>query len=49
MDTTENAKFDLGRVVATPEALKALEEAGENPLEFLHRHIRGDWGVRRDK
>lgn len=44
MDTTENAKFDLGRVVATPGALKALEEAGQDPLEFLSRHIRGDWG-----
>jgi hypothetical protein len=38
------ARFSLGRVVATPGALKALEEANQNPLEFLERHQAGDWG-----
>ena len=36
--------FSLGRVVATPGALQALEEAGQEPEEFLNRHDRGDWG-----
>ena len=37
-------KFPLGRVVATPGALTALEEANQNPFEFLARHQAGDWG-----
>ncbi len=38
------ATFPLGQVVATPGALKLLEEAGENPLYYLARHHSGDWG-----
>ncbi len=37
-------KFSLGRIVATPGALQALEEANQNPFEFLERHQAGDWG-----
>jgi hypothetical protein len=37
-------KFPLGRFVATPGAIAALEAAGENPTTFLRRHWRGDWG-----
>ena len=37
-------KFNLGRLLATPGALKAMEEAGHTPMEFVARHIRGDWG-----
>jgi hypothetical protein len=37
-------KFSLGRVVATPGALNALEESGQSPALFLDRHIQGDWG-----
>ncbi len=36
--------FPLGRVVATPGALAALEAAGELPDRYLARHVRGDWG-----
>lgn len=36
--------FPLGRVVATPGALAALEKAGQGPLDFLSRHVHGDWG-----
>ncbi len=36
--------FPLGQVVATPGALTALEEAGQDPAEFLIRHVIGDWG-----
>ena len=38
------AKFTLGQVVTTPGALAALERAEQNPLEFLTRHMNGDWG-----
>jgi hypothetical protein len=34
----------LGRVVATPGALKVLLEAGENPVRYLARHASGNWG-----
>ena len=44
MSTTKKAKFSLGQIVATPGALKALTEAEQMPLEFLARHITGDWG-----
>lgn len=37
-------KFSLGRLVATPGALTALEQAGQTPHEFLSRHVQGDWG-----
>src|ERR1700729_3809308 len=36
--------FPLGQVVATPRALAALEKAGQQPQEFLARHVHGDWG-----
>jgi hypothetical protein len=38
------AKFVLGRTVATPGALRAMEQANQNPFEFLQRHQAGDWG-----
>ena len=38
------APFPLGRVAATPGALKLLEEADEDPLRYLARHRSGDWG-----
>jgi hypothetical protein len=31
-------------MVATPGALEALQEAGQDATEFIHRHQRGDWG-----
>ena len=36
--------FTLGQVVATPGALAALEKAGQQPGDFLARHVSGDWG-----
>lgn len=36
--------FSLGQIVATPGALEALEKAQQAPMEFLARHVRGDWG-----
>ena len=37
-------RFRLGQTVATPAALKAIQQAGQSPTEFLDRHVRGDWG-----
>jgi len=37
-------RFSLGRVVATPGALSALEKAEQLPAELLDRHVNGDWG-----
>jgi hypothetical protein len=37
-------KFQPGQIVATPGALRALEEAGQSPALFLERHLAGDWG-----
>lgn len=36
--------FPLGQIVATPGTLEALEKAQQTPMEFLARHVRGDWG-----
>jgi hypothetical protein len=38
------APLPLGRVVATPGALKLLTEVGGHPFEYLARHAAGDWG-----
>jgi hypothetical protein len=34
----------LGRVLATPGAIKLLHEVGEHPFDYLARHATGDWG-----
>jgi len=34
----------LGRIVATPGALAALETNNQTASAFLDRHTRGDWG-----
>jgi hypothetical protein len=36
--------FSLGHVAATPGALAALEKSGQQPGEFLARHVSGEWG-----
>ena len=36
--------FPTGQIVATPGALALLEQANKTPLEFVSRHLRGDWG-----
>ena len=38
------SKFALGRVCATPGALRALGAAGQDPLHFLTLHVAGAWG-----
>ena len=37
-------KFDPGRILATPGALDAIASSGDDPLDFLCRHLDGDWG-----
>jgi hypothetical protein len=34
----------LGQTVITPGAEEALDTAGQTPIEFLRRHMAGDWG-----
>lgn len=41
---TNQPRFPLGQVVATPGALEALEKSGQSPSEFLAKHVRGNWG-----
>ena len=38
------APLPLGRVLATPEALKLLIEVDGHPFDLLARHATGDWG-----
>jgi hypothetical protein len=44
METVHNAKFSLGRVLATPGAIDALANAEEQAVTYLQRHAVGDWG-----
>lgn len=40
----QKVRFSLGQIVATPGAIEALNEADQGFLEFLSRHVTGDWG-----
>ena len=42
--TTTTTRFQLGRILATPGALRAMQEAEESPLRLLKRHAHGDFG-----
>lgn len=44
MIAKRTARFPLGKILATPGALKALSDSGQAPLDFLSRHARCDWG-----
>ncbi len=39
-----NGRFAPGKIVATPGVLEALSAAGQEPDEFLRRHLAADWG-----
>jgi hypothetical protein len=39
-----NPKFSIGQLVATPGALAAVEQSGDNLACFIRRHVQGDWG-----
>lgn len=38
------AMFNLGRVAITPGAVVTLQAAEHHPVQFLARHVSGDWG-----
>ena len=44
LNETTKAKFHPGQIVFTHGALDALQDAGQQPHEFLVRHLSGDWG-----
>ena len=44
MTTTTTTRFPLGTILATPGALRVMQEAGESPLRLLKRHAHGDFG-----
>src|SRR5262249_45763559 len=37
--------FDLGMIVSTAAALKAIQDSGQEPADFVNRHAFGDWGT----
>ena len=37
-------RFKTGQVVATPGALRMLQQAGVSPITLIARHAFGDWG-----
>ena len=45
MNTCFTAKFKLGQIVATPNALEALQRNGSDGRTLLRRHAAGDWGA----
>jgi len=45
MNAKPKFRFELGQVVSTPAALEALQRNKINGIEFLHRHVSGDWGI----
>jgi hypothetical protein len=49
MEDDMNARFSLGRVYATLGALEALNQTGQDGIEFLHSHQSGDWGCLSDE
>jgi hypothetical protein len=42
-------RFPLGQTVATPGAIEALEQAGQEAIDLLVRHQSGDWGDLEDE
>jgi|GEM_PF-1066913 len=41
----DGARFSLGTVTITAGAVGALAEAAQHAVEFLTRHVQGDWGA----
>lgn len=42
--STKEKLFPLGSIVATPDAIRLLADAGKTVVEFISRHETGDWG-----
>ena len=45
----QNVLFALGNIVATPGALALLDRAKSSGLEYVLRHVTGDFGVMCDE
>ena len=43
--TATVSRFQLGKLVATPGALRLLEQHKAEPFDFILRHVGGDFGV----
>jgi hypothetical protein len=43
-EISKQPAFELGQIVATPGALAVLQKAGQQPGEFLTRHVNREWG-----
>src|SRR5712692_312127 len=43
-DWSDAVKFEPGQIVATPGAFDALRASGDDPLNYLTKHLAGDWG-----
>ena len=43
-DKNPSPLFPMGLIMATPGAIKSMEEAGQDRTELLMRHVTGDWG-----
>ena len=41
---SNNARFPLGQIVATPGALELLQETGFSAAALCRRHVQCDWG-----
>ena len=41
---SNNARFPLGQIVATPRALELLQETGFSAAALCRRHLQCDWG-----
>ncbi|VGO13669.1 hypothetical protein PDESU_02226 [Pontiella desulfatans] len=44
MIMTQKPRFNTGQICSTPGALEAMMDALQSPVEFISRHISGDWG-----
>lgn len=42
--TASKALFELGQIVGTAGALQALDQADQQALDLIARHVTGDWG-----
>lgn len=43
--TLSQAKFSPGKLVSTPGAMEIMTAHKCSPLDFLARHLTGDWGI----
>ena len=43
--TATHPRFPLGKLVATPGALRLLEQHKAEPFDFILRHVGGDFGT----